>query len=262
MKSLLLFLLLASTPAVYSQTDLMDWGNEITEEKAKKEEVVKQYEFAPQWLDDKFVISGNIDIPEKSSDEIFQLLLNWIANNYPEPDKVLVKADATGKRLLVNTVYISEDFKQTESYYEMNVAFQAKDSELIFQQYNFQYKALGVLFIGYKSYPFEKLFPNLEPEKKKNEGYLNEFLRLNNKHLSKVGHEITVKNKYSEIKHWDAINNKYPVLGMNRTECILAIGKPEKINNTVLDGKTLEQWVYSIDTYVYFDNGVLYSMQF
>lgn len=262
MKYFLLFLLLASSPVVYSQTELMDWGNEMTEEKSK-EEVVKLYEFTPQWLNDKFVISGKMDIPGKSAHDIFQLLLSWIADTYPKADQVIVKIDGEGNRLLVNTVYVSKEFKFTESFYQLKIAFQAKDSELYFQQYDFVHNALGgVLGLTYKKYPFEEMFPNLKPDKRKNTGYLDEVLKLNNEHLSAIRNEIFNKNKYEEVTHCDNINNKIPSLGMNRTECILSMGKPEKINFTIMDGKQLEQWVYSIDKYVYFDNGKLYSIQF
>lgn len=262
MKYLLLFLLLASTPAVYSQTDLMDWGNETANSNSKKE-VIKQYEFAPQWLDDKFVISGKMDVPGKSSEDIFQLLLTWIADTYPQADKVVLKVDGTGKRILVNTAYISEEYKGSGTFYELNTVFQANDSELVFQQYNFKCKTLGGgLSLSYKVYPFEELFPNLEPKKKKYSGYLDELQNMNNELLSKITHYVISNNNYLTVTHWDAINSKVLVLGMNHTECILSIGKPEKINNTILDGKQLEQWVYSIDKYVYFDNGTLYSMQF
>ena len=262
MKYLLLFLLLASTQAMYSQTELMDWGNETTEEKSK-EGVVKQYDFSPQWLDNKFVISGKMDIPGKSAHEIFQLLLSWIADIYPQADKVVVKIDGEGKRLLVNTVYFSKEFTFTESFYRMKIVFQAKDSELHFQQFDFEYNALGgALGLKYKKYPFEEMFPNLIPDKRKNVGYLNEVLKLNNEHLSTIRNDIYNKKTYLEVSHYDEINKKIPSLGMNRTECILSMGKPEKINFTILDGKQLEQWVYSIDKYVYFDNGTLYSMQF
>lgn len=262
MKYLLLLSLLTIAPAVYSQTDLMDWGSEVTDNKSK-EEVIKQYKFAPQWLNDKFVISGKMDISGKSAHDVFQLLLSWVAETYPEANKVIVKIDDSGKRLLVNTAYISKEYKSSGTFYELNTVFQAKDSELIFQQYNFKCKTLGGgLSLSYKTYSFEDLFPNLVPEKKKNAGYLHELQNMNNDLLSKIGHYVLTKENYSTITHWDAINKKVPELGMNHTECILSIGKPQKINNTILDGKQLEQWVYSIDKYIYFDNGILYSMQF
>lgn len=262
MKYLLLLSLLTIAPAVYSQTDLMDWGSEVTDNKSK-EEVIKQYKFAPQWLNDKFVISGKMDISGKSAHDVFQLLLSWVAETYPEANKVIVKIDDSGKRLLVNTAYISKEYKGSGTFYELNTVFQAKDSELIFQQYNFKCKTLGGgLSLSYKTYSFEDLFPNLVPEKKKNAGYLHELQNMNNDLLSKIGHYVLTKENYLTITHWDAINKKIPVLGMNHTECILSVGKPPKINNTILDGKQLEQWVYSIDKYVYFDNGILYSMQF
>lgn len=50
-------------------------------------------------------------------------------------------------------------------------------------------------------------------------------------------------------------------LGMTKQMCIEAWGNPEDINRTIVRGNINEQWVYSLDCYLYFDNGVLTAIQ-
>jgi len=51
-------------------------------------------------------------------------------------------------------------------------------------------------------------------------------------------------------------------IGMSKADNLLCgYGKPEKINRTVTQKVTHEQWVYEDGTYVYFRNGVLYAWQ-
>lgn len=40
-----------------------------------------------------------------------------------------------------------------------------------------------------------------------------------------------------------------------------AWGRPGRVNSTVYAGGTHEQWVYGSDQYVYFENGVMTSLQ-
>ena len=50
-------------------------------------------------------------------------------------------------------------------------------------------------------------------------------------------------------------------LGMTKQMCIEAWGQPEDINRTIVQGNINEQWVYSLDCYLYFDNGILTAIQ-
>jgi len=48
---------------------------------------------------------------------------------------------------------------------------------------------------------------------------------------------------------------------MTKEMCELARGKPKSINETIISNKKTEQWVYSDNTYLYFDNGILNVIQ-
>lgn len=67
------------------------------------------------------------------------------------------------------------------------------------------------------------------------------------------------KKKFGEDK-WSKILNGNVSIGMTKEMCELSWGKPQKINETVTAGRTLEQWVYK-SNYLYFDNGILTTMQ-
>lgn len=51
-------------------------------------------------------------------------------------------------------------------------------------------------------------------------------------------------------------------LGMTVEQVLLSTwGKPKKINETITGGGHHEQWVYPGDQYLYFENGILTSIQ-
>ncbi len=66
--------------------------------------------------------------------------------------------------------------------------------------------------------------------------------------------------KYGE-KIGGLIANKQVALGMTRDMCTESWGYPLRINTTIVQGVTHEQWVYNLRTYLYFDNGILTGIQ-
>lgn len=50
-------------------------------------------------------------------------------------------------------------------------------------------------------------------------------------------------------------------IGMNREQVVLAWGRPSDINTTTFSRGTHEQWVYSMKSYVYFEDGVVTTIQ-
>lgn len=76
--------------------------------------------------------------------------------------------------------------------------------------------------------------------------------------------EATVNSRDSRIEN--AISLRKVVIGMTSEQAIRAWGKPTKVNKTIGVGYSSEQWVYDNGAigrsqYLYFDNGVLRSMQ-
>jgi hypothetical protein len=48
---------------------------------------------------------------------------------------------------------------------------------------------------------------------------------------------------------------------MTKEMCKLSWGEPEKVNTTTTKYSTHEQWVYSDGSYLYFEKGVLTTIQ-
>jgi len=62
-------------------------------------------------------------------------------------------------------------------------------------------------------------------------------------------------------KVWAAIEEAKVFIGMTSKQAIMSWGKPRKINKTITSGGKSEQWVYSLSCYLYFENGVLTTIQ-
>lgn len=264
MKRVILFILLSIPVFTYSQTSLMDWGKNVDENKLKTE---KNYNsnvhYTPVYIDGNFMYSDTLLIKSKSEDEIFSNLLYWISDTFVQVDKVIKKIDPASKRILLHSAHLSKEYSSSGTFYDFDIAFQVENSIIIFQQFNFNLNTLGSgLSLSYKKDLFNDIFPNIIPSKRKYEKYLSDVMSLNDSFLNGLTNHVLNNNYNIKIKYWDEINSHIPALGMNYIECILSIGKPEKINNTILEGLQSEQWVYPNNKYVYFSNGTLNSIQF
>lgn len=76
--------------------------------------------------------------------------------------------------------------------------------------------------------------------------------------------DTPVNSRNSQIE--SAISLREVIVGMTKEQAIRAWGKPDKINKTMGTGYSSEQWIYERGSiarsqYLYFDNGVLRSMQ-
>jgi hypothetical protein len=60
-----------------------------------------------------------------------------------------------------------------------------------------------------------------------------------------------------------ADNIKHHILNIGMTEkmCVMSCGKPDKINTTIGRFSKKEQWVYTNRFYLYFENGLLETIQ-
>ncbi|MEI8273408.1 MAG: hypothetical protein WCG08_12365 [Paludibacter sp.] len=71
------------------------------------------------------------------------------------------------------------------------------------------------------------------------------------------------KLKYPKIPTdiWSLICNEKVRIGMTKQQCRLSWGEPESINKSSGSWGVHEQWVYGSNSYLYFQNGVLSSIQ-
>lgn len=110
----------------------------------------------------------------------------------------------------------------------------------------------------------EYYFTNINPEYK---GVLsNRVIKEVLKHMTLD--EWKTQHKFDELvkeerEHKEAQSSKpEPTIGMTAQEVKNSSwGKPTKINKTITKNTTSEQWVYSLDRYVYLENGVVTAIQ-
>ena len=62
-------------------------------------------------------------------------------------------------------------------------------------------------------------------------------------------------------KNGGLINDHKVAVGMTKAMCIASWGEPTDINTTTMAGSVHEQWVYSMTQYLYFENGILTTIQ-
>lgn len=104
--------------------------------------------------------------------------------------------------------------------------------------------ATGDLYVEYKR--FHETFKSL-----------TEAAEIN-RQSAEYRRELTRKyGKYNA----DLILARKVKIGFTKEMCEIAWGKPEKINTTITNSVTSEQWVYGLGTYLYFRNGKLTSIQ-
>jgi len=58
-----------------------------------------------------------------------------------------------------------------------------------------------------------------------------------------------------------AVAEKKIAIGMTRAEAVFSLGTPQTINNTTTSKGKHEQWVYSLTSYIYVDDGIVTSYQ-
>jgi hypothetical protein len=82
------------------------------------------------------------------------------------------------------------------------------------------------------------------------------------KWIEKYNELLKRKSELANYKVTTTTTRKNPAIGMTTDEVKNSTwGSPEKINKTTMSNGTSEQWVYSIDKYIYFENGKVSAIQ-
>ncbi len=68
------------------------------------------------------------------------------------------------------------------------------------------------------------------------------------------------KNFKGSEESWDLITQTMVKIGFTEEELLLSLGKPNKINETLVSGILSKQYIYN-NKYVYVDNGIVSSIQ-
>lgn len=106
---------------------------------------------------------------------------------------------------------------------------------------------------------FEKMLAE-EIEKQRKEAILKAEEVSKREALEKKKFELEMINKYG-ARIGKLISENKVVIGMSKNICTLSWGDPYDIIRTITKGRVFEQWVYSMGTYLYFENDVLVAIQ-
>ncbi|TAH01325.1 MAG: hypothetical protein EAZ15_07470 [Sphingobacteriales bacterium] len=121
--------------------------------------------------------------------------------------------------------------------------------------------------LGTQYNPSKVVFKQLDSEK---ENYLNIYISGINNDSGAFGNSFDDTFQFKDPKLdyptisdviWKVIQKEKVKIGMNKKECILSWGQPNTINKTITGNDILEQWVYGSNSYLYFNHGVIETIQ-
>lgn len=207
-------------------------------------------------------IKGNIVISEfhtldkpSSTEGIFLNALLWAIENREakntatEEDTGTFDIDYDKKQYILEFVQADS---QSASRYRCSFSVKVTDNIITILASNITYEAETGVIKLVKRLAFEKLQPAKKPKHKE---YLNEFATLHKGTVKRMLEAITA-NPTPTITHWTEIKNNEVVKGMNKSECLLAFGKPASVQKQ----GDKEEWMYDSYTYVFFENGIITSL--
>ena len=149
-----------------------------------------------------------------------------------------IRVNKQGYWWVLNGKYTLEELHYNgESLREMNIGRVAPGKEL---------EVIGLDTLLYKVYKVK--FRNKE-------GYIHRNAIVDNSLLNNA--DPNIRPEFLEL-----VNNRQIAIGMTAHEAECAWGEPQKKNRTITANSESEQWVYSIDRYIYIEDGMVTAMQY
>lgn len=206
-------------------------------------------------------IKGNIVISEfhslekaSSTEGIFLNALLWMIENretnYAEKEQEngSIEADYDKKQF---TAEIIQTDKNSSSRYRCLLSVKVTDNIITILASNITYEAETNVIKLVKRLAFERLQPEKKPKHKE---YFNEFATLHKGMVKQILEAAATPPP--TVTHWAEIKDKDVVKGMNKSECLLAFGKPLSVQKQ----GNKEEWMYNTYTYVFFEDDVVTSL--
>lgn len=195
-----------------------------------------------------------LDNPSTAEGIFLNALLWMIENKEPEcnvaeEEKSVFEVDYDKKQYATELVLANA---QNTSRYRCSFSAKVADNIVTVLASHITYEAETNVIKLVKRLPFEKLQPEKKPKHKE---YLQEFAALHKKTIKQMLEAIT-KQPAPSVTHWTEIKEKNVVKGMNKSECLLAFGKPASIQRQ----GNKEEWMYNSYTYVFFEDGIVSSL--
>ena len=210
---------------------------------------------------EKIVINGEILTQNKSAKQSFANSLMFFALNIPSKN-IFKKIDENQQTFLIRTNIPSKSkFAKDGSRYEFSISVMATDRAIVYKIYNIRYiKQTGLLLNKIKEKDFEEIFSSNKSIQTSNSIIKEEFNNGINRLLNDM-YQKCPNESHPIITHWEQIKSETVKKGMTSDECILSWGKPTDKNRTIGSWGVDEQWIYPNDNYLYFENGILTTIQ-
>lgn len=196
----------------------------------------------------KYIISGFTPFADLSDEAIYVNALLWAIDNIsPKMRENLNNINIAGKSFAAMVSLAPTSETRANNIYHCKAVFHVASGKLIFHISEIVMESSGIL--GNKVIPLEKLTPE---KKESHKEIIEDFTAAESLMLNKI-FDFILSNKPATITHWEEIGLKKAVKGMNETECKLACGKPQNIQE---NGNEI-QWMYTSSFYLFFKNGIL-----
>lgn len=137
--------------------------------------------------------------------------------------------------------------EEAQRSYTFNLTLQVKKGTLTFLIDKIRCVPKGFLG-GFTTVNFDKI--NLEKKPGQQE-FIDEFATLCDIFAQRMVESIKANDV--PMGNWEAIIQKQAIKGMNENECILAMGKPERITQN----SQRTQWLYASGAIVVFEKGIV-----
>ena len=161
----------------------------------------------------------------------------------------LLKRNAEIEKQRVAKNYLEK--RKTDSIYLIELQQKAKNDSI---QYENQKKIKDLIEKEQRKKDVKKQIV-IKEKQKKQEIEIKAKRKLDNEKRRNL-----IINKYGK-ENGEAILNHKVKIGWTKEMCVASWGKPYDINRTTSEYGTHEQYVYSLKKYLYFENGVLTTIQ-
>lgn len=197
--------------------------------------------------DEKIRITGFVDMPAINKVEAFTAAVITIANDLDKEFETIDNLDFDNARFIVSRSIVDGEGRSSATY-NFKSAYQFDDEIMSFSIYdiNIEYKEKGLIP---RKLPIEKL----KPAKNQRHKELIEGMSFSSSQVIDKIQKYAKENPHILITHWKEIKDHKVVKGMTQDEVTLIGGKPRSVSQS---GER-EQWVFSNDFIVIFNNGVV-----
>ena len=203
--------------------------------------------FYPEGKDDSVLVCGEISIPGKNALQIFLGALNYEIDNMDVENEIdsVITMDPGRKSFVVELLTTTGAYNK-EASFDRLVEIRGEDGRLVFVNSDITVKFRDKGIIP-KTLSFGELNPVMNP---RDLNFIEQFGDLNSEYLYAMTAGIS-ESEPLEISHWNEIQEKRIVPGMNKLEVKLVLGIPVAHR----ENDSVTRWIYPRNLIVLFEDG-------